>query len=325
MIVLSHEDVAALLPPATAIEVVARAMAATSRGEAELPLRSIMDVGGPNKMGIMPGMMRTPACHGIKLVSLYPGNAAAGFSSHQGAMVLFEPEHGTAIAIMDGGPLTALRTAAASAVATRALARENSSVLAMVGAGEQARHHLDAIITIRPITELRIASRTEKSATGFAEHARRKYPHLTVSSGIDIRAAVADADIVCTVTTSPTPVLQGAWIAKGTHLNVVGASVPSKREIDDEMVLRAKVFADYRRSTFAQAGEIVDMIRAGTIGEEHVVAEIGEVLNGSAPGRADDESITLYRSLGIAAQDIACAYHCWEQAKLTGRGVDAPF
>ena len=109
-------------------------------------------------------------------------------------------------------------------------------------------------------------------------------PHLTVSSGIDIRAAVADADIVCTVTTSPTPVLQGAWIAKGTHLNVVGASVPSKREIDDEMVLRAKVFADYRRSTFAQAGEIVDMIRAGTIGEEHVVAEIGEVLNGLRAG-----------------------------------------
>ncbi|MGO4832284.1 ornithine cyclodeaminase family protein, partial [Rhizobiaceae sp. 2RAB30] len=120
MIVLSHEDVAALLPPETAIEVVAGAMAATSRGEAELPLRSIMSAGGPNKMGIMPGMMRDPPCHGIKLVSLFPGNAAAGYSSHQGAMILFEPEHGTAIAFMDGGPLTALRTAAASAVATRA-------------------------------------------------------------------------------------------------------------------------------------------------------------------------------------------------------------
>lgn len=117
--------------------------------------------------------------------------------------------------------------------------------------------------------------------------------------------------------------LQGAWIAPGTHLNVVGASIPSRREIDDEMVLRARVFADYRHSVFAQAGEIVDMIKAQRIGEDHVVAEIGEVLNGTAPGRTDDQEITLYRSLGIAAQDLACAYHCWEQARLTGRGVEA--
>lgn len=313
-----------MLPPQTAIEVVAQAMAATSRGEAELPLRSIIDVGGPNKMGIMPGRMMSPACHGIKLVSLYPGNVAAGYSSHQGAVVLFEPDHGTAVAIMDGGPLTALRTAAASAVATRALSRENASILAMVGAGEQARHHLDAIMAIRPITELRIASRTQTSATTFAEEARRKYPQLTVSAGTDIEQAVRDADIVCTVTNSPTPVLKGAWIAEGTHVNVVGASIPSKREIDDEMVLRAQVFVDYRRSTFAQAGEIVDMIAAGAIGEDHIRAEIGEVLNGTADGRPDDKAITLYRSLGIAAQDLACAYHCWQEAQRTGRGVDAP-
>ncbi|TKT69274.1 ornithine cyclodeaminase family protein [Aquamicrobium sp. LC103] len=323
MIVLSREDVEVLLPPETAIEVVAMAMAATSRGEAELPLRSTMAAGGPNMMGIMPGMMRNPPCHGIKLVSLFPGNAAAGYSSHQGAMVLFESEHGTAIAIMDGGPLTALRTAAASAVATRALSRENSAVLAMVGAGEQARHHLDAMIAIRPITELRVASRTEKSAANFAEYARSKYPHLTVSSGTDVRATATGADIVCTVTSAPTPILQGAWISRGTHLNVVGASIPSKREIDDETVLRAQVFADYRHSTFVQAGEIVDMINAGTIGKDHIVAEIGEVLNGGASGRTDDQAITLYRSLGIATQDIACAYHCWDAAQRTGRGVDA--
>ena len=322
MIVLSREDVAALLPPETAIDVVAGAMSATSRGEAELPLRSIMSAGGPNKMGIMPGMMRNPPCYGVKLVSLFPGNTAAGYSSHQGAMVLFEPEHGTAVALMDGGPLTALRTAAASAVATRALARENSSVLAMIGAGEQARHHLDAIIAIRPITELRIASRTGKSATGFAEHARTTYPHLTVTCGTDVRSAVRDADIVCTVTNAPAPILQGAWIAPGTHLNVVGASIPSKREVADDMVLRAQVFADYRRSTFAQAGEIVDMIKAGAIGEDHVLAEIGEVLNGTVPGRTEGAAITLYRSLGIAAQDIACAHHCWQAAKRAGRGVE---
>ena len=325
MIVLSHRDVAALLPPETAIEVVAAAMASVSRGEAELPLRSIVDVGGPNKMGIMPGRMRNPPCHGIKLVSLYPGNVAAGFSSHQGALVLFEPEHGAAVAVMDGGPLTARRTAAASAVATRALARPDAGVLAMVGAGEQARYHLDALMTVRPIRELRIASRTEKSALAYAEHARARHPRLAVTrAGTDVEAAVDGADIVCTVTSSPAPVLRGEWIAPGTHLNVVGASIPSKREIDDATVERARVFVDYRPSTFAQAGEIVDMIAAGRIGREHVVAEIGEVLGGTHPGRQGGDEITLYRSLGIAAQDLACAHHCWTSARAAGRGIDAP-
>lgn len=323
MIVLSREDVAALLPPGTAIEVVADAMVAVSRGETELPLRSVMDVGGPNRMGIMPGMMRHPACHGIKLVSLFPGNTAAGYSSHQGAVVLFEPRHGSVVAMMDGGPLTALRTAAASAVATRALARTNASVLAMVGAGEQARHHLDALMTVRRIAELRIASRTEKSASTFATDAQRLYPQLRVSAGTDIEAAVDGADIVCTVTTSPTPVLRGEWIAAGTHLNVVGASIPSKREVDDDVMLRAKVFVDYRPSTFAQAGEIVDLLAAGIIARDHVRAEIGEVLAGSAEGRTNDQEITLYRSLGVAAQDLACAHHCWAEAVASGRGTEA--
>ncbi|SFJ44813.1 ornithine cyclodeaminase family protein [Aerobium aerolatum] len=324
MIVLSHQDIIELLPPRTAIDVVADAMAATSRGDVELPLRSIMDAGGPNKMGIMPGMMRTPPCHGIKLVSLFPGNVAAGLSSHQGAMVLFESVNGTAVAMMDGGPLTALRTAAASAVATRSLSRPDSTVLAMIGAGEQARNHLHAICVVRNISELRIASRTEASASAFAEYARRHYPHLTIDFGTDIKNAVAGADIVCTVTSSPVPILKGEWISPGTHLNIVGASIPSRREIDDEMVLRSSVFVDFRRSTFAQAGEIVDMIEAKRIGEQHIRAEIGEVLNGTRTGRTDNSQVTLYRSLGIASQDIACAYHCWEQAKVTGRGVNAP-
>jgi len=324
MIVLSHADVARLLPPETAIDVVARTMQAVSRGEAELPLRSIVPVGGKNFMGVMPGRMSDPSCHGIKLVSLYPGNAAAGYSSHQGAMVLFEPDHGTAVALMDSGPLTARRTAAASAVATRALSRPGSTVLAMVGAGEQARHHLDTIMAVRPITELRIASRTLPSAIGFADHARARYPQLQIGIvGIDVQSAVEGADIVCTVTTSPAPILRGKWLSPGTHLNIVGASIPSKREVDDETVLRSSLFVDYRPSTFAQAGEVVDMIAAGTIGRDHVRAEIGEVLAGTAAGRTSEDEITLYRSLGIAAQDLACAHHCWRAAEASGMGVSA--
>ena len=172
MIVLSNKDVATLLPMETAVAVVERAMVAVSAGKATLPLRSIIDVGGPNKMGMMPGAMTDPACYGIKLVSLFPGNPEAGYSSHQGAIVLFESGHGSAVAMMNAGLLTAIRTAAASAVATRALAREDAKVLAIVGTGEQAEHHLDAMLAVRDITEVRVAGRRQEKADAFVP--RRK-------------------------------------------------------------------------------------------------------------------------------------------------------
>lgn len=324
MIVLSDRDIAALLPMADAIEVVEKAMAAVSAGKANLPLRSIMEVGGKNRMGMMPGAMSEPACYGIKLVSLFPDNPAAGHSSHQGAMVLFEAEHGSAVAMMNAGLLTALRTAAASAVATRALARKDASVLAIVGTGEQAEHHIDAMLCVREVAELRVAGRRAERAEALAAHARAKYPHVRISSGTDVRAAVEAADIVCTTTSAVEPILFGAWIAPGTHLNVVGSSIPSMREIDEDMVARAEIFVDYRPSAFAQAGEIIGALESGRIVKEHVLAEIGEVVSGARPGRANATAITLYRSLGIAAQDIACAHHCLKLAGERGLGVSAP-
>jgi ornithine cyclodeaminase len=141
---------------------------------------------------------------------------------------------------------------------------------------------------------------------------RAAHPDLRISSGTDAAAAVAGADIVCTVTASATPVLQGTWLEPGQHLNIVGASIPGKREVDDAVVQRSRVFVDYRASTFAQAGEIVDMIAAGAISQTHVQAEIGEVLAGTASGRETHDEITLYRSLGVAAQDLAVAHHVWQ-------------
>lgn len=323
MIVLSDRDVAVLLPMADAIAVVERAMIAVSAGEATLPLRSIMELGGGNRMGMMPGALSRPAVFGMKLISLYPGNPEAGYSSHQGAMVLFEAKHGAAVAMMNAGLLTATRTAAASAVATRALARRDARVLAIVGTGEQAEHHLGSMLAVRGIAELRVAGRRTERAEAFAAHAREKHPHLAVSAGTDIRAAVAGADIVCTVTSAVEPILSGAWLSPGTHLNVVGSSIPSMREIDEDAVARAAIYVDYRNSAFAQAGEIIRAIDGGRITRDHVVAEIGEVLAGTKPGRLDDGAITLYRSLGIAAQDIACAHHCLIRAQATGAGVRA--
>jgi ornithine cyclodeaminase len=324
MIVLSEKDVRALLPMETAIEVVAGTMMTVSAGGATLPLRQIMPVGGPNMLGIMPGAMTDPACYGVKLVCLFPENPAFGYSSHQGAMVLFEQQHGAAVAMMNAGRLTAVRTAAASAVATRALAREDSSVLAIVGTGEQAEFHLEAMLAVRPVRRVRVVGRRPERAEAFVSLARSQHPDVAFEWGTDVKTAVEGADVVCTVTAASEPVLFGAWIAPGTHLNVVGASVPSKTEIDQDLVVRAALFADYRPSIYAQAGELIGAIEAGRVGKEHVLAEIGEVLAGTHPGRTDAGQITLYRSLGIAAQDLACAHHCYAAAQERGLGVDAP-
>ncbi|MBA1157627.1 ornithine cyclodeaminase family protein [Microvirga mediterraneensis] len=329
MIVLSDKEIRSLLPMSEAIEIVEKAMIAVSEGAANLPLRSAIDVGAPNKMGVMPGALmpgngRIDACFGVKLVSLFPGNPDAGYSSHQGAVVLFEPEHGSAVAMMNAGLLTAIRTAAASAVATRALARPDCATLAMIGAGEQAEQHLEAMLRVRPtLRELRVAGRRREKAEAFAAHAAEHYPALAVRVFDDVRSAVEGADLVCTVTSSAEPVLMGEWIAPGTHLNVVGASIPSKREIDEETVVRSKLYVDYRPSTFAQAGEVIGAIESGRIGREHVRAEIGEVLAGNAAGRTAKDEITLYRSLGVAAQDLACASHCLREAKARGLGIEA--
>lgn len=328
MIVLSNRDIASLLPMEDAIEVVEKAMIAVSAGAANLPLRAVVDVGAPNMMGVMPGAFMpgngaVDACFGVKLISLFPRNPEAGLSSHQGAFVLFEPDHGSAIAMMNAGLLTAVRTAAASAAATRALARQDCRTLAMVGAGEQAEHHVEAMLAVRPsIRELRIAGRRRVKAEAFAACVAQRHPGLAVTVADDARSAVDGADIVCTVTSSPEPVLMGEWIGPGTHLNVVGASIPSRREIDEEMVVRASLFVDYRISTFAQAGEIIGAIESGRITREHVRGEIGEVLSGKVEGRQAADEITLYRSLGITAQDLACAAHCLRVAKARGLGVE---
>ena len=329
MRILSNADIAALLPMEQAIAVVDRVMRDVSAGGAQLPLRHVVPVGGtaarPNLMGVMSGAISDPQCYGVKLVSLFPDNPSRGLSGHRGAVVLFEAETGGAVAMMDAGLLTAIRTAAASAVATRALARPDARVLAIIGTGEQAEHHLTAMLAVRPVQEVRIIGRRPERAAEFAEHAAAHHPGLRISHGVDARAAVAGADIICTVTNSATPVLMGEWLEPGQHLNVVGASMPAKREVDDAVVLRAALFCDYRPSLLAQAGEVVEMIAAGTVTEAHLQGEIGAVLAGLVPGRQTADQITLYRSLGVTAQDLAVAHHVLGAAEASGRGQQVSF
>lgn len=325
MIVLTHDDVAALLPMSDAIEVVAEAMKSVSDRTAQLPLRSVVPVGGENRMGVMPGAMAKPACFGVKLVSLFPGNPARGLSSHRGAIVLFEAETGGAVAMMDASLLTAIRTAAASAVATRELARDDADSLALIGYGEQAEHHLEAMLAVRPVKRVVVAGRSAEKAAAFVEKAASHHPGVTFSNTTDLRAAVESGDIVCTVTAAPEPIVSGDWVRQGAHVNVVGSSIPTMREVDDRMVERGAIWVDYLPSTLAQAGEIVEMIAAGQLSESDLKGEIGAVLQGQVAGRSDAEQITVYRSLGVAAQDLAAAHHVLDRARATGRGQTVEF
>ncbi|WP_025897043.1 ornithine cyclodeaminase family protein [Sneathiella glossodoripedis] len=325
MKILSNEDVATLLPMATAIDVVEKVMKNVSKGSETLPLRTAIPVGGSNKMGVMPGAISDPACFGVKLVSLFPNNPEKGLSSHRGAIVLFEAETGGAIAMMDAGLLTAIRTAAASGVATRLLANKDASSLLIVGNGEQAEFHLDSMVCARPIEKVTVVGRSTEKVTAFVDRASTKYPELQFTSDIEVQPHTANADVICTVTASAEPVLKGDWISPSTHLNVVGSSIPTMREIDDAAVLKSSIWVDYWPSAEAQAGEIVDMMGAGKLDRNFIRGEIGAALSGEASGRSDISEITLYRSLGIAAQDLAAAHYVLTQAVQKGMGQDVAF
>lgn len=322
MIALNSADVGTLLTVPDAIEIIENAMKQTSNGQATLPLRHALDVGAPNMLGIMPGAMEDPACFGTKLISLFPGNPAHGHSSHLGMMVLFEREFGTPIAIMNAGLLTAIRTAAASAVATRALARKDAKILTIIGTGEQAMHHVAAICVVRDITEVRLVGRKLASAEDLAARLALQHPKTGFIGTDSAQMAATGADIICTVTSSHETVLHGAWVPEGCHVNAVGASIPLFREIDEELVTTATLYVDYRPSALHQARDIIEAIKAKKITEDHIIAEIGEVLDGRAPARRNETEITLYRSMGIAAQDLACAHHILERANEQGIGTE---
>lgn len=326
MIVLSNEEVDALFPMEKAIDVVADAMIAVSAGVYNIPRRFIVDLGKPNNMGVMPGAMLTADAgkdryFGTKLISLFPDNPNHGYSSHRGAVVLFEAEFGNPVAMMNADLLTARRTAAASAVATRALARDDTPVLAIVGTGEQAEYHIDAMVFARPIDRILVVGRTIEKARNLALHKSRIYPDVEFVPGTDIQAAVGEADIVCTVTASRDAIVETDWVRPGTHLNIVGSSIPGMREVHPSLIARSALFVDYRDSTLTAAGEVIEAIETGLIGADHIRSEIGEVLAGRERGRTNGEEITLYRSLGIVAQDIASAAYIYERAQEKGAGT----
>lgn len=317
--ILSSSDVRALLPMAESIELMGKTMVAVSRGKAVLPLRSAMkmpdDIG---MFGMMAGYLAEPESFGIKLVSLFPRNAGTQHSSHLGAMLLFEAEHGYPVALLDAAEVTAIRTAAASAFATRLLAPAEAASLAILGTGEQARRHIEAICTVLPIAEVHIWGRRPDRAEALAGEMRAMgYP---ATAAADVAHAVAGSQVICTTTHAQEPILLGDMVAPGTHLNIVGSSVPSTSEIDNALVAKSHFIVDYREAAVNQAGEYLRALEAGAIGPDHIAGEIGQVALGEVQGRTDATQITLYKSLGNAAQDLAAAHFVLRQAATHGFG-----
>lgn len=311
MRIIDREEVAERLTYDLCIPLVREAMIAFSRGVTKQHLRSILPLGPKGVFGIMPGALAEGGMFGAKLIGVYPGNFAKGLQSHQGVVVLFEGETGAPVCIAHAGEITAIRTAAASAVATDALARPEATRMAILGYGEQAGTHAHAISHVRKLEGLTVWGRDAERARAFATATEAKLG-IPVNVAQSVREAVAGADIITTVTNAREPILEGAWVAPGTHLNLVGSSGAGPSEVDHDLVVRSRFIADSREGVLAQGAEFLKAKEAGLIGDDHVVGEIGQVLGGDLPGRQSADQITVYKSLGHVVQDLAAAKALYE-------------
>ena len=316
ILVLTHVEVEALLPMQECIDVMGEALAGLARGEAHQPLRMIVrPPGAAGLIAMMPAYVAVPApAFGLKAIGVFPGNVAKGKDAHQGSVLLFDGETGELLALMNASAVTAIRTAAVSAVATRLLAREDAGDLALVGASVQARTHLAALPCVRRIRGVRVVSRTGASARAFAKEMAPSHP-FPIEAVERVEDAMRGADIVVTATSSPEPVVRREWVAAGAHINAVGASQPSARELDTATVAAASLFVDRRESTLSEAGDYLVPAREGAIGPGHIRAELGELLIGAHAGRTSPGEITLFKSLGLAVEDLAAAAHVYRNAR----------
>ena len=315
MLALNGDDIRRLVTIADLIDPIAAAMVGVSRREAILPLRQAVPLGAEDKFGIMPGGLGGDGNYGAKLLSLFPRNPDRGLSSHAGVMMVFDRATGLPKACLDASVLTALRTAAASAVATRALARPDARRLAIIGAGEEAEGHLVAMRAVRPLDQVVVWSRNSDKTEAFA----RKHG---IAAAPTLAAALEDADIICTTTSATAPFLAAAMIPAGAHLNAIGGSMPYLRELMPDCVPALGFFTDYRPSLEAQAGEVINARAAGLVPADWQATEIGEVIAGTRPGRTSAAQRTIYRSLGVAAQDLAGAEFVVERAVERRCGVE---
>lgn len=321
MRIINRQEVERLLPMAECIDVMADAMRATSGGAVAIPPRLFTPLAdGSGSLGLMPASTLDPAYFGAKVISLRFDNPARGLPTVQGYVSLFDHETGRPVALIEGSSVTAIRTAAASGLATRELARQDAGTHGIFGTGVQAVTHIDAVSCVRDIRRVVVWGRDADKTRRFAEQQAERTGHEVVAT--DDPAEAAACDIVSTVTAATQPVLSGEWLQPGCHLNLVGVHTPEAREVDTRAIERARVYVDLLESAMNEAGDILIPVGEGAIDEGHILGEIGQVLAGAVPGRTAGSDITLYKSLGIAAQDLFAAARIHARAVELGAGVE---
>jgi ornithine cyclodeaminase len=325
MLLLTERDVKAVLPMPDLIAAMEQALAAYSTGRAVQPVRTVIDVADQHGLlAVMPAALAEPAALGAKLVTVYHRNHERGLPSHLASIVLLDPATGEIIALMDGRYVTEARTGAVSAVSVRYLARPDARTLAIIGAGVQARSHLEAIRHVRDLSEVRVWSPNALSREAFAFE-------MAPATGLAVRAmptaaaAVQGADLIVLATASRTPVIEADDVAPGAHIAAVGACRPAEREMPTALVARARVYVDSRAGALKEAGDLLLPMAEGAIGESHIAGELGELVAGRVPGRRDITDVTIFKSLGMATEDVVAARLVRERAIAAGLGQKFSF
>lgn len=325
-LILGHAQIKQLLGVKDCIGIIEDMFKTLAEGNAILPLRQVLfDPERKGALATMPSYLGRPKRFGTKVITYFMGNTATRFDSHQGAVLLFETENGTLLGIMDAGSITAIRTAAASGVATRLLAKKDSKTLAILGSGTEASTHLEAMIAVREIGKVFVWSRNAEHAKRFAERQSVLHPDINIVIADSVRHAVSGADIICTVTSAVEPILAAEWVSQGAHINAVGASTPNARELDSALVVKSRIFVDWKESTLHEAGDFLIPKAEGVIDDSHIKGEIGDLLVGKVAGRTNDEEITLFKSLGISTEDLAAADYLYSKALSQEQGTWAEF
>jgi ornithine cyclodeaminase len=319
--VLSAEDVRRALPMADAVQAVKDAFRQFSAGQAEMPLRSRVEVAEAGGIALfMPAYLRGSRELAVKAVSVFPRNPERQLPTIHALVIAFDSETGAPTALLEGAALTALRTGAASGAATDVLANSEARVATIFGSGVHARTQLEAVCAVRPVERVWIYSLDAATAEAMARHARQHMPGVEVRLAETPTQAVAQADVICTATTSSIPVFPDSAVRPGTHINAIGGYTPEMQEVDPDTVARARLFVDSRVAALAEAGDLIQPIRQGRIGEDWIQAELGEVIAGTHPGRVSQDEITLFKSVGLAVQDAVAAGAILRRAETLGLG-----
>ena len=320
MLVINQKQVEDILTMRSCIQVMEDVLMELAAGEAVQYLRSVVPIEKENLMGLMPGYLRKEGVIGAKVITIYPENHQHGLPSHRGVVLLNDAKDGSLKAVMDGTKITAIRTAAVSAVATKSLSKKDSEILSLLGLGEQARTHLEAILLVRPIKQVNIWSRNMEKAKVWKTEMEQKYP-VAIHVFDTVTSAVREADIICTLTASIEPILRGEWVKEGAHINAVGACKAADRELDSELVRRSIFYVDRMESALNESGDYLIPLKEGVIDSNHIVGELGDVLIKKAPGRQSDSEITIFESLGLAIEDLAAANFIYHESVKLKKGT----